>query len=99
MNEQILSRGASWKERMSKEKCIHELFEEQARRSPDAVAAVCEDRALSYRVLNSRSNQLANYLRELGVGPEKLIAICLERSLELLVGLLAILKAGGAYVP
>jgi amino acid adenylation domain-containing protein len=99
MNEQILSREASWKERMSKEKCIHELFEEQAHRSPDAVAAVCEGRALSYRVLNSRSNQLANYLRELGVGPEKLIAICLERSLELLVGLLAILKAGGAYVP
>ena len=84
---------------MSKDKCIHELFEEQAERNPDAIAVVCEDRELSYRDLNRRSNQLAHYLRELGIGPEKLVAICLERSPELLVGLLGILKAGGAYVP
>ena len=94
-----LSSGISWKEGMSKDSCIHELFEEQAERSPDAVAVVCEGRELRYRDLNGRSNQLAHYLRELGIGPEKLVAICLERSLELLVGLLGILKAGGAYVP
>src|ERR1700737_4932591 len=80
-----LSAETSWKERMSKDKCIHELFQEQADRNPDAVAVVCEDRELSYRDLNRRSNQLAQYLRELGIGPEKLAAICLARSPELLV--------------
>jgi amino acid adenylation domain-containing protein len=84
---------------MSKSVCIHELFEEQAKRNPDAVAVVCEARELSYQDLNERSNKLAHYLRELGIGPEKLVAICLERSLDLIVGLLGILKAGGAYVP
>jgi amino acid adenylation domain-containing protein len=84
---------------MSEAKCIHELFEQQAQRRPDAVAAVCQDRELSYRDLDSRSNQLANYLRELGIGPENLVAICLDRSPELLIALLGILKAGGAYVP
>jgi len=94
-----LSRETSWNERKSKGKGIHELFEEQAERNPNAIAVVCEDRELSYRDLNRRSNQLAHYLRELGIGPEKLVAICLERSPELLVGLLGIFKAGGAYVP
>ena len=82
-----------------KEKCIHELFEEQAEQTPDNVAVVFEDKQLSYRELNERSNQLANYLRKLGVGPEVLVGICVERSLEMVIGLLGILKAGGAYVP
>ena len=80
-------------------KCIHQLFEEQVERSPDAVAVVFEDQTLTYRELNSRANQLANYLQSLGVGPEVLVGICVERSLEMVIGLLGILKAGGAYVP
>ncbi|MGH7797422.1 MAG: amino acid adenylation domain-containing protein [Candidatus Binatia bacterium] len=79
--------------------CLHELFEAQAARTPDAVALVCEDRQLTYRELNERANSLARRLRALGVGPEALVGICAERSLELVAGLLAIAKAGGAYVP
>ena len=81
------------------DKCIHELFEEQVERDPDAVAVVFEDTSLSYGELNRRANQLAHHLCSLGVGPDKPVAICVERSLEMIVGLLAILKAGGAYVP
>jgi amino acid adenylation domain-containing protein len=80
-------------------KCIHQLFEEQVEKTPDAVAIVFEDQQLTYGQLNERSNQLAHYLRSLGVGPEVLVGICVERSLEMIVGLLGILKAGGAYVP
>jgi amino acid adenylation domain-containing protein len=79
--------------------CIHELFEAQVERSPDAVAVVCGDSRLTYRELNERANRLAWRLRKLGVGPEVLVGLCVERSLEMVVGLLAILKAGGAYVP
>jgi amino acid adenylation domain-containing protein len=68
-------------------------------RTPDAVAVVFEDQQLTYRELNTRANQLAHYLRKLGVGPEVLVGICVERSLEMIIGLLGILKAGGAYVP
>src|ERR1700730_9267155 len=82
-----------------KDKCIHELFQEQVERTPDSVAVVYEDQELSYRELDDRSNQLAHYLRKLGAGPEALVSICLNRSLELIVGLLGIIKAGGAYVP
>jgi amino acid adenylation domain-containing protein len=82
-----------------KDKCIHELFEEQVERTPDAVAVVFEGRQLTYRELNSRANQLAHYLRKHGVGPETLVGICVERSLELVLAILGILKAGGAYVP
>ncbi len=80
-------------------RCIHELIEEQAERTPGAVAVVCGEKRLTYRELNEKSNQLAHYLRGLGVGPEVLVGICVERSLEMVVGLLGILKAGGAYVP
>ncbi len=79
--------------------CIHELVEAQVGRTPDAIAVQFDGQRLTYRELNSRANQLAHYLQGLGVGPEKLAGICMERSLEMVIGLLGILKAGGAYVP
>jgi amino acid adenylation domain-containing protein len=79
--------------------CIHQLFEDQAARTPDAVAVVFEDKQLTYSELNSRANQLARRLHSLGVGPDVLVGIAVERSLEMVIGLLAIIKAGGAYVP
>jgi amino acid adenylation domain-containing protein len=79
--------------------CLHQLFEAIVEQTPDAVAVVFEDSVLTYRQLNSRANQLAHHLQALGVGPEVLVGICVERSLDMLVGLLGILKAGGAYVP
>ena len=78
---------------------IHQLLEEQVEYTPDAIAVVFEEQHLTYRQLNHRANQLAQYLQTLGVGAEVLVGICLERSLEMVIGLLAILKAGGAYVP
>jgi amino acid adenylation domain-containing protein len=83
----------------NKEKCVHHLFEDQVELTPDAVALVFEDRQLTYRQLNGRANQVAHYLRKLGVGPETRVGIYMERSLEMMVGMLGILKAGGAYVP
>ncbi|NEQ77289.1 MAG: amino acid adenylation domain-containing protein [Okeania sp. SIO2C9] len=82
-----------------KDKCIHQLFEEQVERTPDAVAVVFEERQLTYHELNCQANQLAHYLQTLGVAPEVLVGICVERSVEMVVGLLGIIKAGGAYVP
>jgi len=82
-----------------RDKCIHQLFEEQAERTPDAIAIVFAEEQLTYQELNQKANQLARYLQRLGVQPEALVGICIERSLELIVGILAILKAGGAYVP
>ncbi|KAF3890915.1 amino acid adenylation domain-containing protein [Tolypothrix bouteillei VB521301] len=79
--------------------CIHQIFEAQVEQTPDSVAVVFEDQKLSYRELNTRANQLAHHLQKLGVSPETLIGICVERSPDMLVGLLGILKAGGAYVP
>jgi len=79
--------------------CLHGLFEAQAARQPDAVAARFGEQVLSYGVLNAQANRLAHYLRSLGVGPDTRVGLCLERSLDMLVGLLAVLKAGGAYVP
>jgi amino acid adenylation domain-containing protein len=79
--------------------CVHQVFEAQVKRTPDTVAVVFEDQVLTYGELNTRANRLAHYLRALGVGPEVLVGLCVERSLELMVGLLGILKAGGAYVP
>ncbi|ARV60175.1 non-ribosomal peptide synthetase [Nostocales cyanobacterium HT-58-2] len=87
--------------------CIHHLFEAQVERTPDAIAVIFQNQYLSYQELNQRANQLAHYLRKLGVGPEVLVGICVERASvggasltpEMVVGLLAILKAGGAYVP
>jgi len=82
-----------------RDKCIHELFEEQTAKTPQAVAVVYEASQLTYAELNAQANQLAHHLRELGVKPDALVAICVERCLNMVVGLLAILKAGGAYVP
>jgi amino acid adenylation domain-containing protein len=82
-----------------RDKCIHRLFEEQVEKTPEAIAVVFEDKQLTYRELNQRANQLAHYLVNLGVGPEILVGICVERSSEMIIGLLGILKAGGAYVP
>ena len=82
-----------------KDKCVHQLFEEKAANTPDKIAVVCEDRQLTYAELNAHSNQLAHHLQALGVGPEVVVAICVERSLEMVTGILGILKAGGAYVP
>ena len=82
-----------------KGKCIHQLFEAQAERTPEAIAVVFEDGQLTYRELNARANRLADDLDKLAVGPETLVGLCLERSLEMIVGILGVLKAGGAYVP
>ena len=81
------------------DKCIHELFEKLAERTPDAVAVRFEDKRLSYRELNDKANQLAHFLRQQGTGPEKLAGLCVERSVEMVIGILGVLKAGGAYVP
>lgn len=81
------------------DKCVHELFEEQVVRAPEATAIVFEEASFSYAELNARSNRLAHYLRELGVKPDVQVAICVERGFEMIVALLGILKAGGAYVP
>ncbi|WP_392534212.1 amino acid adenylation domain-containing protein [Nostoc sp. C117] len=80
-------------------KCIHQLFEEQVDKTPQTIAVVFENQQLSYQQLNQRANQLAHHLQSLGVRPEMLVGICVERSVEMVVGLLGILKAGGAYVP
>jgi amino acid adenylation domain-containing protein len=82
-----------------KNQCLHELFEQQAARVPDRMAVRCGDKTYSYRELNEGANQLAHYLRKQGVGPDRPVGLCLERSAETMVAVLAILKAGGAYVP
>ncbi|MGA9767783.1 MAG: amino acid adenylation domain-containing protein [Blastocatellia bacterium] len=79
--------------------CIHQLFEEQAEKTPDRMAVVFEDARLTYDALNRSANRLARHLIRLGVGPEQRVGICLERSVDLVIAILAILKAGGAYVP
>ncbi|WP_038214517.1 AMP-binding protein, partial [Xenorhabdus bovienii] len=80
--------------------CIHELFERQVEKTPDAVAVRFGEQSLSYAELNRRANRLARFLRDdLHVGPDTLVGVCVERSIEMVVALLAVLKAGGAYVP
>ncbi|MXQ37387.1 amino acid adenylation domain-containing protein [Burkholderia pseudomallei] len=81
------------------EQCIHQLFEAQVDRKPEAIALTFDGQRLSYAELNARANRLAHYLQARGVGPDRLVALCAERGIEMVVGLLAILKAGGAYVP
>ncbi|MBW4666566.1 MAG: amino acid adenylation domain-containing protein [Cyanomargarita calcarea GSE-NOS-MK-12-04C] len=81
------------------DKCVHQLFEEQVEKTPDAIAIVFDNQKLTYQELNSRANQLAHYLQHLGVKPETIVGVCIKRSPEMAIALLAILKAGGAYVP
>ena len=89
----------SLKEHYSPERCLHQLFEEQVERTPDAAAVIFEGKQLSYRQLNDRANQLAHLLQRLGVRPDHLVAIFMDRSIEMVIALCAVLKAGGAYVP
>jgi amino acid adenylation domain-containing protein len=96
---QLLVEWNDTKRDYPQDKCIHQLFEEQVERTPEAVAVIFGDQQLTYQELNRQANQLAHYLRKLGIRPELLVGICMERSLEMVVGLLGILKAGGAYVP
>jgi amino acid adenylation domain-containing protein len=84
---------------LPEDQCIHRLFAAQAARLPEAIAAECMNNRITYRELNARANQLAHYLGKLGVGPEVLVGIYIERSIEMMIGLLGIMKAGGAYVP
>ena len=97
--QQALREWNSTKTDWGPEKCLHQLFEAQAECMPDAVALAFREEIVTYAVLNGRANQLANYLRTVGVGPETIVAICLERSVEMVVGVLGILKAGAAYLP
>ncbi|MGB7948960.1 MAG: amino acid adenylation domain-containing protein [Candidatus Binatia bacterium] len=97
--QQLLVEWSGTKRKYPSDKCIHELFEAQVERSPDAVAVIFEDQELTYRELNARANRLAHDLGNLGVGPDTLVGICMERSLDMIVGIVAILKAGGAFVP
>ena len=96
---QLLVEWNSTATKFPAQKCVHHLFQEQAERTPEAVALIFEDRQLSYRELNARANQLARHLRSQGVGVESLVGIMLERSVEMVVALLGVLKAGAAYVP
>ena len=97
--QQLLVEWNNTKTDYPTDQCIHQLFEAQVEKTPEAIAVVFEEQKLTYSELNSKANQLAHYLQQLGVGPDMLVGICLERSVEIVVGLLAILKAGGAYVP
>ncbi|MDL2082298.1 AMP-binding protein, partial [Streptomyces sp. GXMU-J15] len=82
-----------------RDQCVHELVEAQVAERPNAPAVVFGDQQLTYAQLNAKANQLAHHLRTLGVGPDTLVAVCLERSPDMIVALLGVLKAGGAYVP
>ncbi|KOP26728.1 amino acid adenylation protein [Hapalosiphon sp. MRB220] len=96
---QILFKFNKTETNYPKNKCIHQLFAEQVERTPDNIAIVFNNQQLTYTELNRRANQLAHYLQSLGVGAEVLVGICVERSLEMLIGILGILKAGGVYIP
>ena len=97
--QQLLFEWNNTQSELPKNQCIHGLFEAQTERTPDAIAVVFDGEQLTYRELNRRANQLAHHLKSLGVKPEIPVGICVDRSLEMVVGLLGILKAGGAYVP
>lgn len=98
-SHQLLGHWHQTQANYPKNQCIHQWFELQVELTPDQVAVIFEEQQLTYRELNSRANKLAHYLQTVNVGPEVMVGICLERSLNLVIGLLGILKAGGAYVP
>jgi len=97
--QQLLVEFNQTKADYQRDKCIHQLFEEQVEKTPNAVAVVWENQQLTYCELNSKANQLAHYLKKQGVQPEFVVGLCVERSLEMIISLLGILKAGGAYLP
>ncbi len=97
--QQLLFEWNKTQSELPKNQCVHGLFEAQTERTPDAIAVVFENEYLTYRELNKKANNLASYLQKIGVNPEVLVGIYVDRSLEMMVGLLGILKAGGAYVP
>jgi len=96
---QLLTEWNNTEIKYPQQQSIHQLFETQVERTPNAIAVVFQDQKLTYCELNAKANQLAHYLQKLGVRPEVLVGICLERSLDMVIGLLGIIKAGGAYVP
>ncbi|MBW4617799.1 MAG: amino acid adenylation domain-containing protein [Cyanosarcina radialis HA8281-LM2] len=95
---QLLEKG-NFRESYKSELCIHQLFERQVEKTPEAIALIFENQHLTYRELNERANRLAHHLQQLGVESDVLVGLCVDRSLDMVVGILAILKAGGAYVP
>lgn len=97
--QQFLSRFNDTTRAYPREKCVHQLFEKQVERSPEAIAVFSRDRQLTYAELNARANQLARFLKRFSVGPDSLVGLCVDRSPEMIVGILGILKAGAAYVP
>ncbi len=96
--QQVIKQGGDAAVEYPRHRCIHQLFEDQAKRTPERIAVVFEHQCLTYSELNQRANQLGRYLQRLGVGPESLVAICFERSLDLVAGMVAVLKAGAAYL-
>ena len=99
INEELLIQWNNTQINYHQNQCFQDLFEAQVKATPDAVAIVFEHEQLTYHQLNFRANQLAYYLRELGVKPEFLVGLCIERSLLMIIAILGILKPGGAYVP
>ncbi len=97
--QQLLVEFTKTQKSYPKDRCVHQLFEEQAERKPDSIAAVFENQKITYWELDDRANRLAHHLQNLGVEPEVIVGICLDRSLETIVGMLGVLKAGGAYLP
>lgn len=97
--QQLLSPGSEPSQHYPPDLCLHQLFEKQVNKTPDAVAAVFQTEQLTYQEINYRANRLAHFLRQCGVGPNTLVGICLERSLEMVIGILGIFKAGAAYLP
>ena len=96
---QLLTEWNDTQTNFPRERCVHEIFDRRVERTPNSVAILFEAQQLSYVELNRRANQLAHYLRKLGVGPDEMVGLCVERSAEMIVAVLGILKAGGAYLP
>jgi amino acid adenylation domain-containing protein/thioester reductase-like protein len=98
-HDQLLAQWNYTQQNFNQNQCFHQRFESIAEQTPDAIAVVFEDQQLTYKQLNYRANQLAHYLQTLGVKPEVLVGLCVERTLDMIIGILGILKAGGAYLP